>query len=294
MSSYQFSNGLASCYGQWSDAAPNPSDYYSFVSQEQPSHPSHLSHQHPHPSRSLSNPLLPGGDRVRHPPVVDPTNGSYQFVNSLTSCYGPRPDGTPGVVPNPAEYYNSQAYANSCYGSAAAALAAGQSPSSPAYGGYLSHNGGDHHHNNHPHHSHHTASALSAYSSGGCPPQQSSRLGVSIPNKSPSTPSSSTRHSSQIVIPPQESNVIQPQIVIRPNRTTPSPSSCKNSIDSASSPSHQDVNTSNSPTALGSGDIKSNNSNNNNSNCDNDKGQTTSTPSKTYYPWMKSYSGNKA
>jgi len=117
-------------------------------------------------------------------------------------------------------------------------------------------------------------------------------LGVSIPNKSPSTPSSSTRHSSQIVIPPQESNVIQPQIVIRPNRTTPSPSSCKNSIDSTSSPSHQDVNTSSSPAALGSGggDIKSNNSSNNNSNSDNDKGQTTSTASKAYYPWMKSYS----
>jgi len=152
---------------------------------------------------------------------------SYQFVNSLTSCYGQRPDATSGVVPNPADYYNPQAYANSCYGSAAAtaasaaaaAVAAGQPPSSPAYGGYLSHNGGDHHHNSHPHHSHHAASAhaLSAYSSGGCPPQQSSRLGGL---------SSGSLGGGQGGA---------------PNRT-PTPSSCKYALDSAASP--QDLSTS--------------------------------------------------
>ena len=147
---------------------------------------------------------------------------SYQFVNTLTSCYGqPRPGQTlsldgngsaGGSFGNPSDYYSSQAaYANSCYGSAAAAAAAqAAGPSSPAaYAGYLTQNGD--HHSHHSHHSHHP-SGLNAY-----PGQVQSRLS----------------HSSSTVVGGSASV---------PNRT-PTPSSCKyGPVDSASSP--QDLSTS--------------------------------------------------
>lgn len=69
----------------------------------------------------------------------------YQFVDSLTSCFGPRGDGS--VLS--ADYYNPQAY-NSCYGAAnVAAVQSGQvSPVTTPYTdpGYLQQNGSDHHH----------------------------------------------------------------------------------------------------------------------------------------------------
>lgn len=79
---------------------------------------------------------------------------SYQFVNSLASCYGQPRTGPESAGPG-SDYYTPQAY-NSCYGAANAASA--PNPASPAaaaaYAGYLSQNGGDHtsHHGHHGHH----------------------------------------------------------------------------------------------------------------------------------------------
>ena len=74
---------------------------------------------------------------------------SYQFVNSLTSCYGQRvtapPD--PSSVTSPADYYSQQAY-NSCYGPT---VAASNSNSAAAYAGYLGQNGISDHHSPHNH-----------------------------------------------------------------------------------------------------------------------------------------------
>ncbi|KAI1289330.1 Homeotic protein Sex combs reduced [Halotydeus destructor] len=100
---------------------------------------------------------------------------SYQFVNSLSSCYGQRSDPAAGVGPGvgvgpggggPADYYTPQAAYQSCYGpggpgniSAAAAAAAAASiaagPASPAYPAYLQSNGQDHPHSGHHGGGHH-------------------------------------------------------------------------------------------------------------------------------------------
>lgn len=153
---------------------------------------------------------------------------SYQFVNSLTSCYGgppTRPE--PGSNPNPAEYYNPQAY-NSCYGSAAsaAAAAAAAGPASPAYpGSYLGQNG----QSDHPHHSSSAASShhgLNAYSSAAA---AAAAAAVVCNNQQQAAPGTNNRLSHH-------------QSIGGPNRT-PTPSSCKyGPVDSASSP--QDLSTS--------------------------------------------------
>lgn len=118
---------------------------------------------------------------------------SYQFVNSLTSCYGQRGDGS---VPS-ADYYNPQAY-NGCYGAAnVAAAQAGPGPASPVTAsypgpGYLQQNGADHHSH---HASHHglNSTAYSAAAAAVCS-GQNNRLShhqtpTSIPTRTP-TPSS--------------------------------------------------------------------------------------------------------
>jgi len=147
---------------------------------------------------------------------------SYQFVNSLSSCYGPGragPDGSVGAGP-PSDYYSQQVYnswsganpaASNVVSAAAAAAAAvvGQSPASPPYSAYLQQNG-DHHSSHHlPHH-------RDLYSSNNCA-QQAGLVGQTR----------LSHHSSQLM---------------QPSRTPSSPSSCKFGLDSASSP--QDLSTS--------------------------------------------------
>jgi Antp family protein len=146
---------------------------------------------------------------------------SYQFVNSLTSCYGqPRPG--PDSAQTPPDYYTPQVY-NNCYATAAnnAVTAATAQPTSPAnaYSAYLQ-NGdhhSSHHHSSHPHVSTHHRE-LHPYSSNSC--SQSTAQAV--------VQSRLSHHSSA-----------QP---ILPSRTPTSPSSCKYAQDSASSP--QDLSTS--------------------------------------------------
>ncbi|KAI2810018.1 hypothetical protein RDWZM_002891 [Blomia tropicalis] len=148
---------------------------------------------------------------------------SYQFVNSLSSCYGPGragPDGSVGAGP-PADYYSQQVYnswsganpASNVVSAAAAAAAAvvGQTPSSPPYS-YLQQNG-DHHS------SHHLSHHRDLYNSNSCSQQAAAGL-VGQTRLS--------HHSSQLM---------QPS-----TRTSSSPSSCKFGLDSASSP--QDLSTS--------------------------------------------------
>jgi len=145
---------------------------------------------------------------------------SYQFVNSLTSCYGqPRagPETATAAGANPADYYTPQVY-NNCYGSAANnAVTGGAQPTSPAYSAYLQ-NGdhhSSHHHSSHPHVSSHHRE-LHPYSSNSC--SQSAQAVVQ---------SRLSHHSSAPIL---------------PTRTPASPSSCKYAVDSASSP--QDLSTS--------------------------------------------------
>ena len=145
---------------------------------------------------------------------------SYQFVNSLTSCYGqPRagPEAGAATGANPADYYTPQVY-NNCYASAANnAVTASAQPTSPAYSAYLQ-NGdhhSSHHHSSHPHVSSHHRE-LHPYSSNSC--SQSAQAVVQ---------SRLSHHSSAPIL---------------PSRTPTSPSSCKYAVDSASSP--QDLSTS--------------------------------------------------
>lgn len=141
---------------------------------------------------------------------------SYQFVNSLTSCYGQR--GPEAAASSPADYYSQQQAAyNSCYGASAAVAAAAAAPASPAYpstAAYLNGSGGpSDHHNPHSHH-------LNAYSSAAV---AAAAVAQSCAQQQPQS-----RHSHQ-------SPVV-------PNRT-PTPSSCKYApVDSAASP--QDLSTS--------------------------------------------------
>lgn len=149
---------------------------------------------------------------------------SYQFVNSLSSCYGQSRSVTdPGAPAGPAnDYYTPNAY-NNCYGnatnvsaaaSAAAAAAAAAVAQSPPYSAYLQQNGEHHPHSHHSTSHHHP----SAYSTNSCAQVASSQV-------------SRLSHHSTI------GSVV-------PNRT-PTPSSCKYAptpIDSASSP--QDLSTS--------------------------------------------------
>lgn len=191
---------------------------------------------------------------------------SYQFVNSLTSCYGQRPVDA-AATSSPADYYSQQAAYNSCYGATAAAAAAAAAPASPAYpSAYLGQNGSNDHHNSHQHH-------LNAY------PSAAAAAAVAAAASCAQPQSQSRHHQSPVV----------------PNRT-PTPSSCKYApVDSAASP--QDLSTSStgagqssesgsrgSPTAPQSGRCASasggqaeNNSNNKNSG----QGQP------QIYPWMR-------
>lgn len=134
---------------------------------------------------------------------------SYQFVNSLTSCYGqPRagPDSGSSAAP---DYYTPQAY-NSCYANAANAVsAAAPQPASPPYSAYIQQNG-DHHHSHSSHSAHHHP-----YSSNSC-----SQVATAAQSRL-------SHHATQ---------------VIPSSRTPTSPSSCKYAVDSASSP--QDLSTS--------------------------------------------------
>lgn len=148
---------------------------------------------------------------------------SYQFVNSLTSCYGqPRagPEAAAQAGANPADYYTPQVY-NNCYASAANTAVTGSAqPTSPAYSAYLqngdhSSHHSSHHHSSHPHVSSHHRE-LHPYSSNSC--SQSAQAVVQ---------SRLSHHSSAPIL---------------PSRTPTSPSSCKYAVDSASSP--QDLSTS--------------------------------------------------
>ena len=133
---------------------------------------------------------------------------SYQFVNSLTSCYGQRVASAPDAAStaNPADYYSQQAY-NSCYGPTAA-------PASPAYAGYLGQNGTSDHHNPHTHH-------LNAY---------------------PSATGAAAAAAAAAVACGQQPHSRHHQSPVLPTRT-PTPSSCKYApVDSAASP--QDLSTS--------------------------------------------------
>lgn len=95
--------------------------------------------------------LIEIGDKIAEIQIkIRGQMSEYQFVDSLTSCFGQRGDGS--VLS--ADYYSPQAY-NSCYGSASVTSnQAGPGPASPvttSYSdpGYLHHNGGDHHHATH-------------------------------------------------------------------------------------------------------------------------------------------------
>lgn len=89
----------------------------------------------------------------------------YQFVDSLTSCFGQRGDGS--VLS--ADYYSPQAYNTSCYGGTnVAPIQTGPGSVSPVTAsypdpaGYLQQNGTDHPH--HPHATHHGLNPTAAYS----------------------------------------------------------------------------------------------------------------------------------
>lgn len=84
---------------------------------------------------------------------------SYQFVNSLTSCYGQSRGGPEGNS-GPCDYYTPQAY-NNCYGGVSS-VASGPATGAPPYTAYLQHNGD--HHNPHSHHT--DRDTLSSGSSG--------------------------------------------------------------------------------------------------------------------------------
>lgn len=205
---------------------------------------------------------------------------SYQFVNSLSSCYGPGragPDGGVSAGP-PAEYYSQQVYnswsganpatSNVVSAAAAAAVAAvGQSPASPPYSAYLQQNG-DHHNSHHlPHH-------RDLYNSNTCS-QQAALVGQSR----------LSHHSSQLM---------------QPTRTSSSPSSCKFGLDPASSP--QDLSTSSggagqspeprtaSPRVQGNSNQNSSQQSSNstgNSNSQNKGGNFNSSNPPHIYPWMR-------
>jgi len=139
---------------------------------------------------------------------------SYQFVNSLTSCYGPQTRAGPdaGTATAQGDYYTPQAY-NSCYGAGATSAisaAAAQQPSSPPYSAYLQQNG-DHHPHSHVSSSHHHP-----YSSNSC-------------SQAANQPRLS-HHAAAAVVPSSR------------HQTPTSPSSCKYALESASSP--QDLSTS--------------------------------------------------
>jgi Antp family protein len=144
---------------------------------------------------------------------------SYQFVNSLTSCYGqPRAGPETGATSGPpADYYTPQVY-NNCYSSANNAVSAATAqPTSPPYTAYLQ-NGdhhSSHHHSSHPHVSSAHHRDLHPYTSNSC--SQSAAV----------VQSRLSHHTSAAII---------------PTRTPTSPSSCKYAVDSASSP--QDLSTS--------------------------------------------------
>ncbi|XP_054162111.1 homeobox protein Hox-C5-like [Oppia nitens] len=148
---------------------------------------------------------------------------SYQFVNSLTSCYGQpgvRSAVAPEAAQTPQDYYTPQAVYNNCYASAAnSAVSGATQPTSPAYSAYLQ-NGdhhSSHHHSSHPHVSSHHRE-LHPYSSNSC-----------------------SQSASQAVVQSRLSHHGSAQPIL-PSRTPTSPSSCKYAIDSASSP--QDLSTS--------------------------------------------------
>lgn len=210
---------------------------------------------------------------------------SYQFVNSLSSCYGPSRAGPDGGVtgPAPGDYYSQQVYnswsnanpaaaasANVVSAAAAAAAAAvGQSPASPPYSAYLQQNG-DHHNSHHlPHH------PRDLYASNTCT-QQNPLVGQAR----------LSHHSSQLM---------------QPSRTSNSPSSCKFGLDPASSP--QDLSTSSggagqSPEPRTSSPRVQGNSNQNSSqqssngtgstvNSQNKGGNFNSSNPPHIYPWMR-------
>ena len=203
---------------------------------------------------------------------------SYQFVNSLSSCYGPGRAGPDGSVAGPpGDYYSQQVYnswsggnpaASNVVSAAAAAAAAvvGQSPASPPYSAYLQQNG-DHHSSHHlPHH-------RDLYNSNSCS-QQAGLVGQTR----------LSHHSSQLM---------------QPSRTSSSPSSCKFGLDSASSP--QDLSTSSggagqSPEPRASSPRVQGNSNQNSSQSSNGNGSVQNSQNKSgnfnsnpphIYPWMR-------
>ena len=165
---------------------------------------------------------------------------SYQFVNSLTSCYGQTragPDPVTGPSSVPGDYYTPQTY-NNCYGSGGVSgvqlgpSPTAQSTSSP-YSAYIQQNGdhhNPHHHGPHGHHENYSTSSCSQVASS----EATSRL---------------SHHGTSL------GSVLGPN-VHQPNRT-PTPSSCKyvqNPIDSASSP--QDLSTTSSTGAAHSNDSR--------------------------------------
>lgn len=198
---------------------------------------------------------------------------SYQFVNSLSSCYGPGrtgPDG--GVGGPPGDYYSQQVYngwpgANptasnvAAAAAAAAAAAVGQSPTTPPYSAYLQQNGD--HHGAHP-----LAHHRDLYANNSCSQQalvNQSRL---------------SHHSSQLM---------------QSSRTSTSPN-CKFGLDSASSP--QDLSTSSGGTGQspeprsGSPRVQVNSNQNSSQQSSNgtsqSKGSFSSSSNPPHiYPWMR-------
>ena len=139
---------------------------------------------------------------------------SYQFVNSLTSCYGQsRPGGldasnsaSAGIGNMSSDYYSSQAAYNSCYGSTA-------SPAS--YAGYLSQNG-DHHSHHHSHHSlSHSHPGLDAYSSPSPVTGQQQHQQTSSSSSLPSSSSQYREYSSESVPSSHHPDLLSDCAVIR-------------------------------------------------------------------------------
>lgn len=205
---------------------------------------------------------------------------SYQFVNSLGSCYGPGragPDG--GVGAPPSDYYSQQQQlynswsnatnqANVAAAAAAVAASVAQSPASPPY--YLPQNG-DHGAHHLPHH-------RDLYSNNTCA-QQAALINPA---------GRLSHHSSQQQLMQQQQQA---------SRTSTSPSSCKFGLDSTSSP--QDLSTSSggagqSPEPRSSGSPRGNSNQNSSQQSSNgnansqSKGNFGSSGNQPHiYPWMR-------
>lgn len=140
---------------------------------------------------------------------------SYQFVNSITSCYG-QSRGGPETGSGPCDYYTPQAY-NNCYGGVTS-VPSGPATGAPPYTAYLQHNGD--HHNPHSHHT--DRDTIGSGSSG-------SNVYQTVTGRMPHHPTGGAGLAS----------VLGPSVHHPQPKRTPTPSSCKYAsqpVDTASSP----------------------------------------------------------